>query len=126
VLRQQVSSITINSSVCPKSNLSSLAAVIMSYTAPLNAPLPAEAMQRFIETEDITCLEKPLLFERNDRQFKKLQCCQAAAVTLMTCGMTLPFMPVASLCPTTYADQFSLKLDKDALTFQAANNDCCW
>jgi hypothetical protein len=83
-------------------------------------------MQRFIETEDITCLEKPLLFERNDRQFKKLQCCQAAAVTLMTCGMTLPFMPVASLCPTTYADQFSLKLDKDALTFQAANNDCCW
>jgi hypothetical protein len=36
------------------------------------------------------------------------------------------FLPVASFCPFTYADQYSLRLDKDALTFQAAQNDCCW
>ena len=95
-------------------------------TAPLTAPTPADAMQRFIETEDFTCLEKPLLFERNDRQFKKLQCCQAAAVTLLSGCMNLFIAPVAGLCPFTYADQFSLKLDKDAITFQAASNDCCW
>lgn len=94
------------------------------YTAPLTAPTPADAMQRFIETEEP--LEKPLLFERADSQFKKLLCCQAAMINIMGCGMAIPFVPIASCCPGTYADQFSLKLDKDTVTFQAAANDCCW
>lgn len=95
----------------------------MSYTCP---PVPEQAMQRFLETEDISCLEKPLLFERNNGQFKQLQCCQAAILTLGSCGLSVPFVPMASCCPFTYADEYSLRLDKDSLTFQAANNDCCW
>ena len=83
-------------------------------------------MQRFIETEELSLLDKPLVFERNDSQFKKLLCCQAAVVSVITCGLTAPCMPVATCCPTSYADQFQLRLDRDALTFQAANNDCCW
>jgi len=95
----------------------------MPYTC---APVPEQAMQRFLETEDISCLEKPLLFERNDRQFKQLQCCQAAMLTVGSCCLSVPIVPMASCCPFTYAHEYSLKLDKDSLTFQAANNDCCW
>lgn len=83
-------------------------------------------MQRFLETEDISRLEKPLLFERDDRQFKKLMCCQAAIVTTLSSCLNVCFVPVAACCPYTYADQFSLKLDKDSVTFQSAANDCCW
>lgn len=97
-----------------------------AYTEPFAAPLPAEAMQRFIETEDMTCLEKPLLFEKNLQGFKKFQCCQAAALVLTTLGMTVPVVPIATCCPYTYADKYSLKLDKDAITFEYAMNDCCW
>jgi hypothetical protein len=50
-------------------------------TTPLTAPPPAAAMQRFLETEDLSLLEKPLLFEANQGQFKKLLCCQGAAVS---------------------------------------------
>jgi hypothetical protein len=94
--------------------------------APLAAPTQAEAMQRFIDTEDLTCLEKPLVFETNRQQFKKLLCLQGALVSVLGFGMSVPFVPVASCCPYTYADEFSLRLDKDAITFQAAANDCCW
>jgi hypothetical protein len=90
------------------------------------APMQAAAMQRFIETEDTSCLDKPLIFERNDSQFKKLMCCNATMATALTTCLVVPFAPIASCCPYTYADQFSLRLDRDALTFQAANNDCCW
>lgn len=91
--------------------------------ASYSAPTPAEAMQRFLDTEGP--LEKPLLFERNDSKFKQLLCCQAATMSLLTGCITAFFVPVASFCPFTYADQYSLRLDKDALTFQGAQNDCC-
>jgi hypothetical protein len=83
-------------------------------------------MERFIETEDMACLEKPLLFEREDTQFRKMLCCQAAVLSIMSFGMTIPCVPISSCCPYKFADQYSLRLDKDALTFQAAQNDCCW
>lgn len=49
-----------------------------------------------------------------------------AAANRSCFALQVPFLPVASCCPFTYADQYSLRLDKDALTFQAAQNDCCW
>lgn len=82
-------------------------------------------MQRFLDTEDISCLEKPLLFENNESHFKKLQCCQAALLTAGTFCLSVPFVPMASCCPYSYADQFSLRLERDSVTFQSANNDCC-
>jgi hypothetical protein len=100
-----------------------MATAVMGAMAP---PAQAEAMQRFIETEDLSRLEKPLLFERNDSQFKKLMCCQACLATTCTYGLTACIVPIAACCPYKYAEKFSLRLDKDALTFQAASNDCCW
>lgn len=73
-----------------------------------------------------TCHVLPLIFERNDTQYQKFMCCQACLATTLTYGFTVCIVPIAACCPYKYADQFSLRLDKDALTFQAAGNDCCW
>lgn len=98
----------------------------MAASVPLTAPPQAEAMQRFIETEDLSRLEKPLVFERADSRFKKMMCCQAAIVTGLTFCLNVPYAPIGACCPYTYTDEFKLGLDRDSVTFQAAANDCCW
>jgi hypothetical protein len=59
----------------------------MAATTPLTAAPAALAMNRFIETEDLSLLEKPLLFETNQTQFRKLLCCQGGLVSAgLRCG----------------------------------------
>lgn len=97
-----------------------------SSTAPLTAPHPAEAMQRFLETEDLSRLEKPLVCETNQKQWKKMMCCQSAILNVATWGFLVPFCPIKACAPFTYANEFSLKLDKDSIMYTGADNDCCW
>jgi hypothetical protein len=35
-------------------------------------------------------------------------------------------VPIGVCCPYSYADQYSLRLDKDSVQVSTANNDCCW
>eukprot|EP00775_Hariotina_reticulata_P012248 gene12248-12385_t len=88
-------------------------------------PSPAESLQRFLEAEDLSLLEKPLVFDKAE-SFKSMQCCTGVAAALATAGLSAIFCPIGTFAPYTLFNNFGLKLDKDSVKVNTAINDCCF
>jgi hypothetical protein len=55
--------------------------------ASILGPSPAESLQRFLETEDLSLLEKPLVFDKAE-SYKSMQCCTGVFAALATAGLS--------------------------------------
>ncbi|WIA22547.1 hypothetical protein OEZ86_009535 [Tetradesmus obliquus] len=84
----------------------------------------AQSLQRFLETEDLFLLEKPLIFEKKN-SFKYLQCCYGSLLCLATSGLSAFWLPIGTFCPCITFKHFSLRLDADSVELKSAANDCC-
>lgn len=91
------------------------------------APLTLSAMerlQRFVEREDESYLEKPILLEK-ESGYRNFQCCLGALQCLGSWGISALLCPIGTCAPYTMFPQFSLRLDKDSVQLSSAVNDCC-
>jgi hypothetical protein len=52
-----------------------------------------QSLQRFIETEDVSLLDKPLTFSKNS-SFRNLQCCYGSILGLASCGISAFLLPI--------------------------------
>eukprot|EP00879_Flechtneria_rotunda_P018224 GHRR01019119.1.p1 GENE.GHRR01019119.1~~GHRR01019119.1.p1 ORF type:complete len:267 (-),score=80.64 GHRR01019119.1:614-1414(-) len=85
---------------------------------------PPESVQRFLDTEDLSLLEKPMVFGKN-LKFKQLQCCYGAILACSSSCISPFVCPIGTFCPFTTYDEYSLRLDKDSVQLNSAVNDCC-
>lgn len=83
-----------------------------------------ERLKEFLETQDLSVLEKPIKFERN-QGFTSYQCCLGGCMCLSSWGITAFFCPIATFCPGTLYKHFGLELHKDSVKLDTATNDCC-
>lgn len=87
-------------------------------------PLTSGSLQRFIETEDFTLLEKPIVFETTEN-YKSFLCCCGAVAGVLSFGIAALFTPISVFCPVTTYKHFGLRLDRDSVQVSTAVNDCC-
>jgi hypothetical protein len=57
------------------------------------AAASSQSLQRFLETEDLSLLEKPLTFQKKN-SFKNLQCCYGSLLCLASSGLSAFWLPI--------------------------------
>ena len=89
-------------------------------------PQSMDVMRRFIETEDIKLLKKPIVFARKDSEFSSYLCCQAVPAWISTGGVTCCICPIGMLCPSVFVKHFDMQIDDhNVQLFEATNDFCC-
>jgi hypothetical protein len=81
-----------------------------------------DILRRFIETEDIKLLEKPIVFARRDAEYANYLCCLALPGWLG--GISVCIVPYAMACQSKFVKDFDLQLDDHSVQLFEANNDC--
>lgn len=84
-----------------------------------------DAIRKFLETQDLSILEKPILFEKSS-SYQSYDCFTSALVALGTGCLTSFLCPIGTLCPFVMYKHFNLRLDKDSVELDSAANDCCF
>lgn len=92
-------------------SLFDILSVVMSVTQQLST---SSYLQKFLETEDFTILEKPIIFETTDK-YKSFLCCCGAVAGITSFGLAALFTPIGVCCPIKTFKHFGLRLDKDSV-----------
>ena len=72
------------------------------------AAASAAAVSQFIEREDLTLLEKPLTFNKNE-EFAGYLCCLGAITGISRFGFSAVCVPIGTCCPGSMVKHFSLQ-----------------
>jgi hypothetical protein len=73
------------------------------------SPSSDALIQRFLDREDLSELENPLVFDKT-KSFNSYLCCVGALNALASLGVTAIFCPVAVWCPGRMYKHFGLKV----------------
>ena len=85
-----------------------------------------DILKRFIETEDITLLKKPIVFARRDAETANYACCVVSPCWVLTAGFAVCICPYAMLCPSKFVKDLDLQLDDhEVQLFEAGNDFLC-
>lgn len=90
----------------------------------LPGPSPPELLQRFLETQDLSELEKPITFS-TDRRVNGYNQCINCIVGWSSLGVTCVTNPIGVFCPGVLLPYFGLKLDNNSIQVHSATNDFC-
>lgn len=99
---------------CPSAPLLDLALIIMARKSP----------KAFLENHDLEYLSEPVVFETTP-DFNKYLCCCGILACCSTFLTSAFICPVSTFCPCQLLKYHELKLQKDAVKFKYASNDCC-
>ena len=90
----------------------------------VHPPQSMDVMRRFMQTEDLTLLKKPIVFARKDAEFANYICCQNSPAWIFSGGITCCITPYGMLCPSQFVKDFDLQLDDHSVQLFEAGNDC--
>lgn len=78
----------------------------------------------FLAAQDLTLLEKPLVFERHPN-YTGFLCCTACTACVFSCGLSCLITPLSLFCPEKTSAGARLQINSDSIELSNTVNDCC-
>jgi hypothetical protein len=85
--------------------------------------LGSPRLQQFLDSEDVSLLDKPLLFQRH-AGFGKYLGCVGACMGVFSYGLSTVLCPIGTFCNHTLADQHTLQVSPWYLVHCHASSPC--
>ena len=90
--------------------------------------MPPESMKvlkRFLETEDLKLLSRPLSFSKRESEYANWLFCQSLVLSVPNAGIPCLICPIGMCCTSKLVPHVDMQLDDHAVRVNEASNDFC-